>query len=330
MKELKENDTRHSQITQLILDMMINECHTFSLVEEDSFKILINFLAPNYKMPTRNTFAINLLDNMHTRLENSLIQKCKEIEYFTLIVDGWTCKPTRDSFFGIVITGINKNFERFYYVLSLAELNDGHKANTLFQIINEVLSKYQLEDKILSIVSDNENTMKCLANLYANKIWIGCCAHKNQLIINNFVLKQELISQTVEKFIKIKTHFYHSYKDYKKLKIHAQEINIKFFKIKDDVDSRWDRTFYLLESIYKIKAILLSYYSEKEFEKKYDIYKLDWIKLETIIEILRPFEEANKMFQSKSNFLSLILSFIKTTVNYNQNVFSFNLSEDGN
>lgn len=67
------NKKHQEKITRLVSNMIAEDMLPFAFVEGKGFKKLINYLAPSYHIPSRNTFVnrINLLYDIRKIFNNS-------------------------------------------------------------------------------------------------------------------------------------------------------------------------------------------------------------------------------------------------------------------
>ena len=71
--------------------MITDDLQPFSVVEDTGFKSLINLLAPQYKLPCRQTF-VTQMSKSHSVLKSELMNELKHVRYVALTTDGWTPK----------------------------------------------------------------------------------------------------------------------------------------------------------------------------------------------------------------------------------------------
>ena len=108
--------------------------------------------------------------------------------------------------------------------MGFAYLNGRHEADNLKEALLKIVEKFQVDDKIMSIVSDNaSNVRNCLNSLKVclNIQPISCMGHVLQLVVKNVLeLVKEgekdssskffFIARTLTKCRKIVTSFIHS------------------------------------------------------------------------------------------------------------------------
>ncbi|MBW0494458.1 hypothetical protein O181_034173 [Austropuccinia psidii MF-1] len=93
--------------------------------------------------------------------------------------------PNVRAFEAVTAHFLNKDFSLQSVILGLIELNGDHSGALLAQSLMEILRKYNLEDQIISIISDNASVNTQMANIIQNMTpafsadtqAIGCMAH---------------------------------------------------------------------------------------------------------------------------------------------------------
>lgn len=87
----------------------------------------------------------------------------------------------------------------------------------------------------------------------------GCFAHTLQLVVNDGVLSQRAVIDTLAVCRSIVGHFKHSTIAYHKLDQIRERLDIKKHKLQQDEPTRWNSTLYMLQTIYEQKMALAAY-----------------------------------------------------------------------
>lgn len=72
MRPLARNSSRFQKITTKIGEFIATDYQPFSIVEDDGFRKLINFLEPRFKMPSRNYFRDTFHANLFKTAQNKV------------------------------------------------------------------------------------------------------------------------------------------------------------------------------------------------------------------------------------------------------------------
>ncbi|KAE8296807.1 Zinc finger BED domain-containing protein 4 [Larimichthys crocea] len=121
---------------------------------------------------------------------------------------------------------------------------------------------------------------------------LPCMAHTLQLAVHEGILSQRSISDIVASGRRIVGHFKHSPLAYSRLEFCQKQLGQPIKKLRQDVPTRWNSSFYMLQSLLEQKLALASYAAENELPCNFTVHQ--WKLIENTITILAPFEELTK------------------------------------
>nr|XP_004211270.1 unnamed protein product [Hydra vulgaris] len=135
---------------------------------------------------------------------------------------------------------------------------------------------------------------------------IPCFIHTLQLCIHDSIFRQETIAKEILTLCRgITTHFNHSSIACAKLKSIQQQLSTVPHKMKQDVSTRWNSSFEMLQRKFEQKVPLATYAAE------YDEIKLptnyQWGIVEKLVHIFTPFENLTKKCGRKDETYAQII-----------------------
>jgi hypothetical protein len=210
-------------------------------------KRVLSTLIDKYALETRNKLA-------------SFIQQ--NTKYIACTADGWTDAAHR-SFLSVTGHFIDKDFRLHSRCLDVIELMESHTAELIESTIKQILHSYtHLEDNlklnVVSFTTDNGANMLKAIRLGA---WPGieCFAHTLQLCIKEGLDDDEkgLFKTLLFKIRKYSTRI-HKSSTAQKMLVEVQQQNtpdIKPLMFIQDVKTRWNSTYLMLERLKKIGPI---------------------------------------------------------------------------
>lgn len=142
---------------------------------------------------------------------------------------------------------------------------------------------------------------------------VNCFIHSLQLVVKESILSQRSVSDIIAKGRKIVTHFSHSSSACSKLKNIQENLKLPTHKLIQDITTRWNSTFYMLERLYEQRQAVTAYASE------YDIPTLaayEWSLVENILRVLQPFEEITKEASAEKEIISYVIPAVATLKSY--------------
>jgi hypothetical protein len=178
---------------------------SFRAVENNEFRKLLYLLHPSVKDDTPGrTKMRKLLDNEVQRVTKSLFKDLGETTKVNLAIDAWT-SPNNLAFLGVVCYYITDNWEYRENLIGFEPLRGSHTGDHLAQVISNLLVTYKLENRLLTITTDNasnnktmrEALRKALSRLYdikwdADRGRIPCIAHVIQLVVKKIVVSLKI------------------------------------------------------------------------------------------------------------------------------------------
>lgn len=214
---------KQQHIDNLVLKMIAKGHHPFRLVEEPDFKKLIQEVStcPGYTLPSRKTLSNSLLLSTHAKILEDVKIKVKSATAVCLTTDGWTSRANI-SYVAVTAHFINNDTQLTSYLLSCSEFKDRHTADNLNKFLKQVISDFEITNKVSAIVSDNAPNI--VAAIRQGE-WrgIGCFAHSLNLIVQTATAE---IADTINKAKKIVEYFHKSSQASSKLLNAQKQMNL--------------------------------------------------------------------------------------------------------
>ena len=274
--------------------MICKEFYPFSTVEDEEFRKFVHMLCPNYNMPSRKTLSNSLLPSLF----NDLILKIKNelaiVKAVCLTSDGWT-NINNVSFYALKAHFIDDNTKLKSYLLECSEFEDRHTAQNISNWVNAVARKFDIHFKIVAIVTDNAANMKSAAAILKLR-HLPCFAHSLNLIV------QHAIGSSIQKTVdEVKqTVMYFKKSSFAQSKLAEMQTNLKKdkLKLKQDVPTRWNSTFDMLQRFFFNKEAVISSLAILGV-KSFNLTDKDWDIIKQAIEVLKVFDEVTKEVSSE-------------------------------
>lgn len=111
---------------------------------------------------------------------------------------------------------------------------------------------------------------------------------------------------------KIVGHFKHSALAYSRLEDIQGQLNQPIKRLQQDVQTRWNSTYYMLQSLIEQKRVLGVYVSEHELPGYLTAHQ--WALMEKTVAILAPFEELTKKVSSYEALASDVIPAVTVLV----------------
>uniref|UniRef100_S4RSK3 Uncharacterized protein n=1 Tax=Petromyzon marinus TaxID=7757 RepID=S4RSK3_PETMA len=223
------------RIDKCIMDLIVVNMLPYSVVEGEAFKRLKigdPLGAHRYKVKSEKYYRTTLMP-AHDKVVKHVTNLLQEATCISFITDG--AIHSLLSFTGHIIHDAVWR----KVILSVTVLKQEHDGNH---------TKWEIAEKINVRVRDNAANMKMAMRL-AGITDIGCMSHTLQLVLRDALFTQTSVEAVVKKARKIVTHFKHSEQACRHLVEHQQTIKSPEHSLLQDVDTRWNSAYLMLERL---------------------------------------------------------------------------------
>ncbi|XP_077359465.1 E3 SUMO-protein ligase ZBED1-like isoform X2 [Festucalex cinctus] len=179
-----EQSRRHREITDAISEFIISEDTASAYtVEKKGFRELIKILDPRYNLPDRKHFSDVQLPRMYEECRAKVTEELKNVEYYALTTDLWTCGITQP-YMSLTAHFINNDWLLISRCLQTIYLLEDHTEVMMASFLREVLESWELREDMLICVTTDSVT-NCNSALQLNE-WnrLQCFGHRLQLAID--------------------------------------------------------------------------------------------------------------------------------------------------
>ena len=199
---------------------------------------------------------------------------------------------------------VSNSFEKSSAVLHVTALEESHTGSYICTKFNDMLSAWKIsKENVHVVLRDNASNMG-RAMKDADLSSYGCFAHSLQLVVNDGVLSQRIVTDLLATCRSIVGHFQRSTVAYDKLKQIQQQLDVTQHTLKRDEPTRWNSSLYMLQSIVEQKMCLAAYGSDSSIPVLTDIAN-------KVINVLLPVEEITKCISEDTTCISVIISLVR-------------------
>ena len=156
-KKWSNSDPRQKEMNKLLLCFIAGSLQPLSRVEDPNFQALLNKAQPCYSIPSRKELSSKFLPSQTQQLQEHLRKKFCSVGYVCVTVDLWTNRQMR-SYIGITCHFID-NFQLQSTMLACRRFKGSHTAEIIHATFTEITTSFNLETKILTIVTDSASNM---------------------------------------------------------------------------------------------------------------------------------------------------------------------------
>ena len=264
--------------------MLVADFQPASIVEDAGFLEFLKVINQRYQPPSRRTLMRDHLPQLYEEKVTELKEKLMSVEHCTLTSNLWTSNQ-KMSYLTLTCHFISKSWEIESYVLETTHMDRAHTIENLASELMTIATKWDISSKIHCTVTDNASNIKGAVRTNA---WnhLSCFAHTLNLIVSNSLSSLPEVQSLIQSVKNIITFFRRSTKAMDKLQ---SQLNIPQHKLIQDVATRWNSVFYMLEQ-----------YLEQEEAVRTTLCMMDRndllipseknSELSEMVDVLRPFE----------------------------------------
>lgn len=291
----------------------------FSIVSDDGFTRLLKRAIPNYQIPSDKYFREKVVPDIYSRCKAQVTQKISNmLGKASFTTDIWTCKYTNSSFLSLTIHFFEKTClslnQRSHFSLACKKFPGSHTGDAIAEAFNSLLQEWNIKrEHIHLVLADNAANMRN-GFVKAKVNYEACFIHSLQLVIQDAIGSQRSVSDLIAKSRKIVSHFNHSQTACDKLSKLQEQLNLPKHKLFQDVQTRWNSSFYLLSRLLEQKQAVNLYILDHGTLT--DLTFSEWELVGSILNLLKPFEDITKITSSSDCFISEVIPFVSTITAY--------------
>lgn len=302
------------RIDKCIMDLIVVDMLPYSVVEGEAFKRLNigdPLSAHRYKVKSEKYYRTTLMPATYDKVVKHVKNLLQEATWISFTTDGWS-NPTKScsllSFTGHFI----HDAVRRKVILNAMVLEEDHDGNYLASKLCEAMTKWEITEKIHVGVRDNAANMK-VAIRVAGVTDVGCMSHTLQLVLHDALFTQTSVEAVVKKARKIVTHFKHSEQACRHLVEHQQTVNSPEHSLLQDVETRWNSTYLMLERLVEQHKAINLYSVQRGGIDSLSI--AEWELAGRVVKILKPFYTATQEICSDDACISVVIPLVSNLKN---------------
>ncbi|XP_078514398.1 zinc finger BED domain-containing protein 6-like [Lissotriton helveticus] len=288
----------------------------FSFVEAVGFLELVATLCPKWNVPSRYYFARVAVPALHHDVLELIGKALQQsvVHCIHLTTDMWSSCDATDfmcitahwiSFAGVkdkLTSGLRDvagifNDTRRHATIAMFGMDKSHTAENILSDFNDKVFEWLKPRglKIGFVSTDNgSNVVKAMRE--GHYIRVPCLAHCINLVVQDFLKNEAKVSNIMAICRRICTHFNHSFKGRKLLRVIQQEHRLPVKALIQEVPTRWNSTYFMLERLFEQYIPLNAYVMSRRLGdptvnlKALTIEMWQWDLIKCITEMLQPFE----------------------------------------
>ncbi|OXA40987.1 Zinc finger BED domain-containing protein 4 [Folsomia candida] len=258
-------DPRAVKIHYAIGEMIAVDVLPFNIMDKIGFNNFSSIIQPRYKVPGRTFMNTKIVPDIYARSRQKIQEAVDQEPWISFTTDIWTSSCNNFSFISFTAHLNSESFSNHHVVLNCKYFPGSHTGSTIEGILNEILSEWNIEkSRVHLLVADSAaNIVKGINN--ADLALVPCFSHKIQLAYQDSIRAQKTVNDLISRAKNIVSKFNQSPKNCELLKDKQNEAGLIPKKLLQDIATRWNSTFYMLERMNELKQFIGALSTEIKF-----------------------------------------------------------------
>nr|CAI5859090.1 unnamed protein product [Callosobruchus analis] len=206
-----------------------------------------------------------------------------------------------DSFIAVTSHFINDEYELKSILLECSVLMGHHTSQNLATTLQRIVRDWGIGEKVLLAVSDNASNIKNAITKQLGWNHLGCFAHTINLIVKD-ALSDPAVGNLLSKVRTVAGHFKRSSISTQKFIDYQKQANpeTEALKLIQEVPTRWNSTFYMLEPFTKLENAVKSTTAILNNNNIPVLTAHEWQICKELCTVLGPFEKTTKTISGEN------------------------------
>ncbi|KAM6216517.1 zinc finger BED domain-containing protein 4 [Rhynchocyon petersi] len=305
------------KITSLIAEMIALDLQPYSFVDNVGFNRLLEYLKPQYSVPTASYFSRTAIPGMYNNVKQIILAHLKEAEsgvvHFTSGI--WMSNQTREyltlTAHWVTFSSAVRPRSRDHHCSALLDVSqvDCDYGGSSIQKQLECWWEAWVTSIGLQVgitVTDNPSIGKTLSD--GEHPSVQCFSHTVNLIVNEAIKSQRMVQNLLSIARKICERVHRSPKAKEKLAELQREYELPQHHLIQDVPSKWNTSFHMLERLIEQKRAINEMSIECNFR---ELISCDqWEVMQSVCHALKPFDAASQEMSTHVSALSQVIPMI--------------------
>lgn len=308
------NDAKAQKYHYLISEMIALDNEPFSIVEKVGFKRLLEQALPRYELPSRTYISQKIVPDIYNRIHDKIKTNISKAIAVSVTSDIWTCLHNSSSFLSFTAHWLSPEFQLQHGVLAMKPFSGSHTGENIAKELNAIAARWDIDrNKIHLLIHDSGANMVKGVRV-AEYDSARCFIHSLQRVVIEAMKVQAEVLDVIATGRRLVTHFNHSSLAQEKLLAIQKELHLPQHQLVQDINTRWNSTYYMAERLLEQKRAISLYVAEHDTLTNLTIQQ--WGLMEQCINLLKPFEEITKITSSGLSCISEAIPHISALKKY--------------
>ncbi|KAL2895357.1 Zinc finger BED domain-containing protein RICESLEEPER 2 [Bienertia sinuspersici] len=286
---------------ELVASAIVRHDLPFQFAEYDGIRKCFSYLHPDVKVVSRNTLKADIL-KMYRREKSNLREYMTAISSrISLTSDCWS-SITTDGYISLTAHFIDDHWTLQKRILNFRFLPPPHSGVHMSDEVCSMLKEWGIQKKIMSITLDNASSNDVFADVIkseldlicgGNYFHVRCCAHILNLVVQDGLKEIDDAVIKVRESVKYCKGSQARRQRFLTSVAHVELDNAR--GLRQDVPTRWNSTYLMLESVLYYKKAFI-HFQKSDANYIHCPTTDEWVRIEKIFRFLKVFYDVTKVF----------------------------------
>ena len=280
--------SRKLMLDDALVNMIVKDVQPFTLVEDDGFKAFVHLLDPTYNIPGRKALK-RMVEAKYKATKEEAMAEVRKASAVSLTADMWT-SMNMDAYLAVTCHYITDQAKLSTVLLGVGKFTQSHTAAHLAEVKHTLMVEWGIRGKVRSLVTDCAANMIASANLLSVR-HVTCFPHVLNLVVKRSLSQTPELEEIRTRARRIVGHFKSSTKAKEKLSEMQVNMGRKELKMIQEVDTRWNSVFAMLDRLYNVREPLGAALTTLSTDLS-PITAEDYETIRQCLAVLKPFNQA--------------------------------------
>lgn len=307
-KKWAVDDPRSTALHYAIGEMIALDYEPYNVVDRAGFRRFVTKIKPSYQIPSRPFMSQKVVPDIYQRVKNKCKVLLEDVDWISFTTDAWTSLNSNNAFLSLTGHWIDACFNQKEIVLSVKNIVERHTGENILAEIEPILEEWKVSHKVHLFLRDcGANMIKAMQ--LSDFQDAPCILHIFHNVVKDSIGSQRAVKDLISRGRKIAGHFHHSNPATLAFSEILKNLNQPQKKFIQDVETRWNSTYNMLERIHELKLGIQVYAANNS--GLHNLTANEWDLLPAVLSVLGCFKEMTTLFSSRESTISDVLPSIK-------------------
>ncbi|XP_030610097.1 zinc finger BED domain-containing protein 1 [Archocentrus centrarchus] len=298
-QSLDYENRRHNDLTVAITNFICEGLYPVCVVEEPTFKTLMNTVDPGYSPPSKSDLVGKMVPQVYCRTHNVVFNELTGVVNCGISTDLWQSQTQNRTYISLSVHSVNYNsttgFSMTNKCLKTFEVQEDNTAENITRAMYEAFVEWGITHKVIGATTNGSVDIVKACSLLDLSVEMPCLGHTV-----NHAMDEAFQLPRVDSFLgccrKLVDHYRESAMNI--LREKQKQHGLPQCTLITDRGRSWLATLAMLQRLKEQQVAVSTTLIESSSSHHFSFSGSEWALLEGLIEVLQPFKVVANMFTS--------------------------------